>query len=386
MRNKTAKLYIALFVLLLVVPPLLWAVLKDPLRAALPDTADYENTAQVQRPELHRQTLRSYPADATNYYNANLPFRDQLLTLGGLADYYVFHSTNTTSVLVGRDGWLFYRGNQANGEDPVADYKGTNLFSDRELAQIWMQMKSAQNLCEAMDRQFVVMVVPGKMRIYADEMPSSYGKPGDGRLYQVTTFLRDRGIPVVNPAETIMAYRKEHPEEQLYRKYDTHWNRLGAYLAAQELDSALGHCNLPALDTVSREAAPQQIYDLARLMHLGQILTKDGPDGEQEPAGYADTAGLTREVSEDTTEYRYTNSHAEADPRSILLIGDSFAPIMTDYVASDFRKVTMEYYYVYTPDMLESLDPDVVVYEVNERYLMNLARFTLTDIMPVVQN
>ena len=36
--------------------------------------------------------------------------------------------------------------------------------------------------------------------------------------------------------------------------------------------------------------------------------------------------------------------------------------------------------------MLESLDPDVVVYEVNERYLMNLARFTLTDIMPVVQN
>ena len=203
MQNKTAKLYIALFVLLLVAPPLLWAVLKGPLRAVLPDTADYENTALVQRPELHRQTIRSFPADATNYYNANLPFRDQLLTLGGLADYYVLHSTNTTSVLVGRDGWLFYRGNQANGEDPVADYKGTNLFSDRELAQIWMQMKSAQNLCESMDRPFVVMVVPGKMRIYADEMPASYGEPGDGRLRQVTSLLRDRGISVVNPAETI---------------------------------------------------------------------------------------------------------------------------------------------------------------------------------------
>ena len=219
---------------------------------------------------------------------------------------------------------------------------------------------------------------------------SSYGKPRDARLYQVTTFLRD-AAPVVNPAETIWSYRKESTRRSSSIGSMTHWNRLGAYLAAQELDSALGHCVTFGVTgtTVCREAAPHQIYDLARLMHLGQILTADGPDGEQEPVGYADTEGLTREVaSEDTTRSIGTRTATRGQIRGAYSSSrDSFAPIMTDYVASDFRKVvTMEYYYVYTPDMLESLDPDVVVYEVNERYLMNLARFTLTDIMPVVQN
>ncbi len=59
--------------------------------------------------------------------------------------------------------------------------------------------------------------------------------------------------------------------------------------------------------------------------------------------------------------------------------------MMTDYIASDFAGVTFDYYYNYTPDMLREYDPDVVVYEVNERYQMNLKRFTLDDLMPIVQ-
>lgn len=393
MKEKTIKLYIFLFVLLLVIPTAAWELLTAAASRAAArnggdgsDTVNYENTASADRPVLSADNLTSFTQEVQSYYSENLPFRDQLLTMEGLIDYYVLHSTDTTSVLVGQDGWLFYRGNQANGEDPVADYKGTNLFTEKELSQIWMQMASAKNLCEVMDAQFAVMVVPSKARVYSDKMPESYGDPGDGRIAQVTEYLRQQGITVVNPTGALLRYRAEHPEEQLYRKYDTHWNRVGAYLAAQELDSALGVSSLPDLSEIGRAAAPAQNYDLARLMHLGQILTKDGADGEQEPAGYADTDEISCEMSADTTEYRYTDSSSGADARSILIIGDSFAPIMTDYVASDFQKVTMEYYYVYTPDMLETYRPDVVVYEVNERYLMNLQRFTLTDIMPVVQN
>ncbi len=359
-KKSVKTIYIVLFILLIALPLPTWRVCSA-LGAFGLDAANYENRQTAEKPVLTRQTASLYPTQYETWFDENMPFRDALLTLNGMLEYYVLHSTDQTGVLVGKDGWLYYCGAQANDEDPIADYKGTNLFMEDELSQIYQRMEAAKKECEFYGKRFVVMLVPNKERMYSEYMPDSYGDPRDGRLKQVNDFLTEKGFDVVNTYDALTAYKEAHPDDQIYRKYDTHWNWIGGYIAARQFDTFLQSCRLKEPDAVERAELPPQNYDLARLIHLGNVLT------------------------DEFTEYVYNNSSESADPRHIFIIGDSFSPMMTDYIASDFAGVTFDYYYNYTPDMLREYDPDVVVYEVNERYLMNLKRFTLDDLMPIVQ-
>lgn len=402
-KKSVKTIYIVLFILLIALPLPTWRVCSA-LGAFGLDAANYENRQTAEKPVLTRQTASLYPTQYETWFDENMPFRDVLLTLNGMLEYYVLHSTDQTGVLVGKDGWLYYCGAQANDEDPIADYKGTNLFMEDELSQIYQRMEAAKKECEFYGKRFVVMFVPNKERMHSEYMPDSYGDPRDGRLKQVNDFLTEKGFDVVNTYDALTAYKEAHPDDQIYRKYDTHWNWIGGYIAARQFDTFLQSCRLKEPDAVERAELPPQNYDLARLIHLGNVLTDDhetmpvnyweetGETAESgETADEADPAskllapGVTRSINDTFTEYVYNNSSESADPRHIFIIGDSFSPMMTDYIASDFAGVTFDYYYNYTPDMLREYDPDVVVYEVNERYLMNLKRFTLDDLMPIVQ-
>ena len=160
----------------------------------------------------------------------------------------------------------------------------------------------------------------------------------------------------------------------MYYKYDTHWNNLGAYIGGGLLDKTLGY-DMPHLNTLTKTAGNVPRYDLATLLHLGNIL-------EDDPAyvldGYS-SHKATIQKNDSATEFRGTISDGSGDDRKLFIIGDSFSTMMFQYVACNFDNSYLNFYYNYNLQMLEKEEPDVVVYETVERYLNNMLHFSIKD-------
>jgi hypothetical protein len=378
MKKRSQAFYIGLFIFFCALPVVLFAAF-----GRFSDTTNYENrtlAAMPAFPPADADAAQVWPSEVESCFNDHLPFRNQLVTLNGLIEYRFLHSASSSNVIIGGDGWLFYKGKQSNHEDPPADYQGTDLFSESELQQIAQNLTAARDELAARNIQFVVMFCPNKERIYSEYMPKAYGKLQPGRLQQVTSYLKkNTDLTVVCPVDELMAYKSAHPEQRLYYKYDTHWNNYGSYIGGAAVDEALGF-DMPDLSTLTRVEAPLQANDLAKLIHLGQVLTND--DGSM-LVGYS-PYDVREDVLPEKTELRFNNANGNGDPRKVYIIGDSYSTMMAPYIAGNFNETVMDYYYVYDPSKLDTEKPDIVIYETLERYLWNLTRFSVDQTLPVI--
>lgn len=371
MKKQLQIFYIALMTVSILLPVVFFTLFKSHF-----DTANYENRTLAEMPALSadRASIEAFPNGFTNWFNDHLPFRNQLLTLNGRIDYSVLHSSSSETVIVGKEGWLFYKGAQVNAEDPVADYQGTNLFTDEELEKIRYNMERARDRLAERGCKFMIFMAPNKERVYSEFMPDAYGEPAEKcRYFQVLEYLRENtDIPVVDAYEPIMSYK--NPEETLYFKYDTHWNELGAYRASRVLAEELGY-SLPTMDIVQMEDRGVGNFDLARMIHLGRVLVKDHAYDITKYSPYY----IEQEKNAESTEFRFYNPGNEGEHEKLMIIGDSFSMLFSPFIASFYNNTYVTFYYKYRPQMLEEENPSVVIYETVERYMGNMLDFNLDE-------
>ena len=362
--------YLGLLCLLLLPLPLSFA-----LKGVVPGEELSENRELAEFPEisLSLASIREFPDAFTLFFTDHLPFKTPLVRLNGLLDYYVLKSSASDSVIVGEDGYLFYRGNQVNNEDPVGDYLGTNLFSEEELRLIADNLVSAEESLREKGTEFVLFLPPNKERAYYELMPDGFGEPNENcRLNQLTEYLRaNTDIRVVTPLDKIREYHERFPEEALYFSYDTHWNRRGAYLAAAALMEELGG-EMPPLETLDEEELPPISGDLAGQIGLKGLLT----DAHTQPSGFTPAVTEFFPLTEGDG-YEGGAWGAGVQLKNLLLVGDSFSELLYPYLGCYYLNSLSVNYYYYDIGYLYRVEPDVFVLEVVERYLENLERFSL---------
>ena len=370
MKKPMIFLYLILLAVLIILPAPVYLLFGSRL-----DTENYENRTLAEMPVLSVSTIGSFPNDFNQYWMDNLPFKSNLVNTNGYIDYRFFNSAGSPYVIVGKDGWLFYKGQQANFEHPEADYMGTNLFTDEELERIRENMLRARDFLAERDSEFIIFIAPNKERVYSEYMPDAYGEPAEmNRMRQVVEYLqRETDLTVLCPYDDLMQFKDEHPDVRLYYKYDTHWNNAGSYIGGRILSKALGH-DMPGLDEITVTEIPNGTYDLATLLGLRDQLRDDTVYAV---AGYTYNDIKTVQ-DEGATEFRYNNPAGNGDPRKVYLVGDSFSTMMGIYVACHFNDMYMNSYKSYTGAwILAQEDPDVVIYETVERYLGNMLDFDL---------
>lgn len=371
-------LYVLLMAVLILIPGVLFLLIRGHM-----DTGNYEERSLSPLPYSQEAkdaglvtTLETFPAQFESWFNDHLPFRNQLLTLHGLTEYKLLKTSSSQSVIVGKDGWLFYKGAQVADEDPIGDYRGTDLFTEEELQKIAANFTAARDELAARGSDFVIYIAPNKERVYSEYMPDMYGEPASyGTMQQVVDYLSaNTDLKVVCGYEDLMAFRAENPDTDLYYKYDTHWNNLGAYIGSERLVNALGYDFTP-LEYVEIEDRHTGSYDLARLIHLGGKLN-DCPN--YVVSGY--TPHPMETVSEDNGKvFRYRTTDGTAPGGKLFVIGDSFSTMMSPYLACHYQSGYMTFYYHYSHGQLLREEPDAVVYETVERYIGNMLDFTLAD-------
>ncbi len=365
-KHSLAQIIIlAAFVLGICLPLPLWLVLGGRLKGGI-FAGGGEMRDLAQMPVLTAENYASFPREFEAYLNDHMPFRDALITTGSVSDYLLF-GTSSGKVIVGEDGWLFY-GAKDDG-DPVADYRGENLFTKNQLADI------AKRLCDMRDElagkgiEFVVFLAPNKERMYSEYMPKEYGAPAEKYRYkQLYEYLRDNtDIKVINSMDALMA-AKEKTQIPIWYKTDTHWNDVGAYVGSRELLSSLG-IELPDIDegVYTPVVCEETAGDLARLLHM-EFLLKRG-DNECRLEGF-EISGET--AAEEAYHSAVEHHNTGADERRIYVCRDSYCDAMIKYIGSSFNESRFVYWQSFDSSDLYDYEPDIFVMELVERYLNQL--------------
>ena len=366
-KEAGAKILIAAFILIICLSWLWWMLL-----GRFVDAKNYENRKLAERPALSAENYAAFPQEYTAYFNDNVPFRSSLIKLNNRIDYFAFKRASNEHVIIGPDNWLFYD-NKGDG-DPIANYQGTDLYSEEELEALAENCLAQRDLLAEQGKEFVIMIAPNKERILSEYLTERYGAPAENyRALQIFRYLKEHtDLRVVYPYGELME-AKSRVSENIWYKTDTHWNYIGGYVGASALLKELG-IEMPAVDSdeITISDGGGKAGDLAGMLNLKKELKF--ADHEYRLSGY-DDHGVEELEWDFNGMIRY---QAEgADSRTVFVIRDSFSSHMALYIGSQFNKTYLKNVKSYTPADLEETDPDVVVYETVERYADRLSTFSI---------
>ncbi len=354
------KIFITVFVLMLVGPTLLWACLKNNI-----DTASSENRTLAEKPAFSLTGIADYPKNYEAYYNDHLPFKSMVVKAKTFFDIKCFHTVDSEKVLLGKDNWLFYKGiPELPNERPILDYQRNNLYTDEELAYICKNVNDVDAYLSEQGIDFSIMICPNKECVYTEYMPGKYKvSDGPGKAEAlVQTLGRETDVPVFYADNEILAYKNEYP---LYYKYDTHWNMLGGFIASQQVTGYYQNetHTLDEYEIGVREDAA--VNDLAIMLNLGDYFSDDDYYFVKNYKPEV-TAVLVDEGEERGVNYKVYESDAP-DERTLLVVRDSFGEYLYDTLPKDFRNVIFVHRDIFDESYIETYQPDLLMFEVVER-------------------
>ena len=378
------KCMIALFFAILLMPGVLGALLG---RAA--EGQNTENRTLAERPELSFENLEDFPADAEAYINDHAPFRDQFIDAYASMNMELFHSIDNNDVIVGKEDWLFYAGN-----DSRVDALGISPFTEVEQWSITTQLLQIRQKYGKDRDSFVFFIAPDKEIVYRQYLPDYYAPVTDtSRAKELVKYIRENSdIQVIYPLEDLLAASEQG---LTYYKTDTHWNDYGGFVGSQELIAALGGRTEEvrfageAEETASSgegEAAGVRVSfaegERGDLGNLGHTPMRYLDEVKAQIEGYYDE--LTPELLEDNPETGITRARTEGAPdeRRLVMVRDSFTEAMEPVLQKYFAEsVLIDWESIESTD-IGSYGGDVLVYQVVER---NLGRIP-ADLVSILEN
>lgn len=142
-----------------------------------------------------------------------------------------------STVIIGRDGWLFPLWDRLDRMDAVA------------LRQVLQMLGEAAGILKQARIDLVFLLLPSKARIYRRFLPEGMRVTPevDRRYATVVTELRRAGALVPDVDTLFREAASREPHWPLYFKTDTHWTPVGAELAAVTTASEMrAQLRLPA--------------------------------------------------------------------------------------------------------------------------------------------
>lgn len=351
------------FAALLFLPGPLWLALRGGL-----DTSNHENRALAPFPAGQSAPgLQEWPAAFDAWLGDHAPFRNQCMTLNARANW-ALGSLDSSDVLLGKERWLFLR--DVSDSSSLLDYQGLTAYTPEELAACRVTLTALQTALARRGCRLAVVLAPAKEGVYSQYMPDTIpavSRPT--RVQALAAYLQaETDLALLWPQQ---ALREAAKTQQVYYRYDTHWNEAGAYLAASELLELLGR---PALPFEQAEFVPDAAAvapaDLANVSGAWALCTNDVYYTADLPRGSCTLA----ENGGNITRWQ------GGGEGGLVLIRDSFGEALAPFLTARFESSLALHGSALAPEeLLAQLDalpafPDVVVLEVAERFADNLAR------------
>jgi hypothetical protein len=333
--------------------------------------APFPTLAAADPKDGHRRTkweaLTSYLPGLDEWFADHFGYRAWLVRWYGESRYFGLGVSPVSTVVKGRDGWLFYA--EDGGLD---DFTNEKPLSPWEIENWRRTIVRARDWCRSQGIAYVFTIPPDKHVVYPEQFDPTIRQVSPvSRTDQVMTATLDTGV-VVDVRQAVMSGKKN---ERLYHVTDTHWNQRGAFLAYQQLITAIGYQVPgvgPAWQRADFEPTSRTILgqDLAGMMGLKRSLHEEDlrlmPKRKRqyvvvEPAGAYATSGEGRIVTE---------IPGSTLPRAVMF-RDSFTSWLAPFLSEHFSRIVYLWQNDFDADVVLKEHPDVVIQEIVGRHLYN---------------
>ena len=274
-----------------------------------------------------------------------------------------FHFLRETvfpNVLIGKEDWLYY-----TGENNIADFECTSPFTASELQSIRSRLLDWNDQLSKLGIKFYIVFAPNKESIYPQFLPDRV-IPGTKscRIDQVMQELRSTQLSVLDLRDIL---RSEARSTQVYHRTDTHWNAAGALLASREILSLIQkdfpQLTLPSLGEYQEDLQPFS-GDLAAFL----------PYDERFVERSISLIPLTphRAKLEQAADRMIISSIPDSPLPGALIFRDSFSDALIPFLSEHFSRAVYAHSFSVDLDLVESEKPDIVIFELAQRYLTTL--------------
>ena len=343
-----ARIFLALVIAALAIPLVALPFAPKAVTSSLDDP--------VELPRLTREDgspNTSILGELGTWFENAYPFRNELISADATIRTQVFGVSNTTQVVVGAEGWLYYAGT-------LDDYSGTGALSERELDNIAYNLSLIQAFCEGREASFVLAIAPNKNTIYPEYMPYTHVATAEPHsIERLYALLDGYGVRYANLTEALR--NSKAAGQTVYFLRDSHWNNLGAVSAYYSI--------LDAAELAHTSYSGRAIATAAHDGDIDAMLFPAGTEPEEAPTlegGYNFAFDGADDVTADLVETRGPGTG------TLLMFRDSFGNNLIQPMAENFARATFSKLIPYDFAKVDEVEPDLVVIERAERHLAGL--------------
>lgn len=307
---------------------------------------NHENRLLTTLPTVLASPLEELPNALNTFFADNSPWRYQLVQANAALNYHVFGVVESDQVILGKEGWLFYKDGPSPAQ-PLANYQGLVRLREDEMARLAANLQALSDALAAEGGTLVVSFAPSKDLVYPEYVPDIYPRLSEEDVTaQLAGYLAvHTTVPI---CYELQDYAAAKPHGQLFFKTDTHWNHRGAIIALNEVFDALGLAHGRFVD-YDFKASGLQTGDMANVAALYDILPEE----------------------EDFYPANYTG---EVDKRTVTMFGDSFSEYYMRYLNDRFVNAWRVALADLDLSTLPTSGSDIVILEANERSFDTLQR------------
>jgi hypothetical protein len=170
------------------------------------------------------------------------------------------------TVLVGKDGWLFF-----TGDFTIPDYQKTDPINRSNLKRLAAILNKLDKKMKEHGGILILAIPPDKSAIYPQYMPDEIPVIGTiSRLDQTLEFVRENThVRVVDLRPALLDASQS---TQVYYKTDSHWNCYGAFYAYREIFSEVAktypNAKVYSLEDFNKAGTKKKLMDISPLLAL----------------------------------------------------------------------------------------------------------------------
>ena len=310
--------------------------------------------------------VAAWPARFRTFFEDRFAFRRRLLTWRTDFLWHRLGSPPSSTVIPGKDGWLFYA-----IDGGIEDYAQTDPATDSEL-EVWRQMiDRTDRWLAARGIKYLFVIAPDKPMIYPEFAPDSLVRLRDDfQMDQLIAYMRSRSsVDILDLRPALLAAKSS---ELLYHRYDTHWNDRGALVAARQIAKRVRDW-FPSVPVLDREG-----FEEVRGVPSGDSTSMLGlvDAGKLAMPGLVPRSGWRHRVLEPLTPSPYSEDGRVvtdipgSDLPRLLMFRDSFGSRLIPYLSEDFSHAVYLWRNDFDPSEVGQARPDVVIQEFVARHLV----------------
>ena len=356
-----------LFAILLLLPALdQWQGFSENFKST-------EKHALTPMPSFEFPHVQTFIVEFNQYFKENFGWRNALFYQYSQLKYVLMGvSPLPHKVILGKNNW-FYPGNDVN---KIAEqHQGLHPLEPATLKTIAQRLTEKQQEFARQGIRFYVTVAPDSYSIYPENLPDYLqAYTGRSNLDILDEYLKKNSpVPFIDLRPALRAAKSSRI---IYLKTDTHWNDYGALLATLTIMKRVRQDfpQIPVPDESRYRIEEKAGYggDLVTMMALNQTIIDTVNFQITPPADLRAQEIENRPPGKDQAPFsRYVSPNKKAP--GLVFVGDSFSITLSQDVPGYFSKAFIVRSGVIKPEWIQAEKPDVVILEIVERNLAELA-------------